>query len=154
LLLYAYGLEGNGNMNKRTLEFLLALALPLMAGNNPLAAVKKIYVGSIGGGDSAVQSDEATRIRLLLTLELTKAGFTSVDAAEKADAVLTGVLVIRDYTSLTVLLSATDGKQLWGKNERPWWTEGGFRGRDNAQQRAQDIARALRKEVASAAKGK
>jgi hypothetical protein len=154
LLLYADGLEGNGNMNRRTLVFLLALALPLMAGNNPLASVKKIYVGSIGGGDGVVQSDEATRIRLLLALELTKAGFTSVDAAEKADAVLTGVLVIRDYTSFTVLLSAADGKQLWGKNERPWWTGGGHRGRDNAQQRVEDIARTLRKEVASAAKGK
>ncbi len=91
-------------MMKQTLVLLLALVLPLVAGNNPFASVKKIYVGPIEAGDGVAEGDEATRIRLLLALELTKAGFTSVDSAQAADAVLTGVLVTRDYTSLTVVL--------------------------------------------------
>jgi hypothetical protein len=134
-------------MNKRTLVLLLALALPLTARNDALASVKTVYVDSMG------TSDVGARFRVLLGLELAKAGFTPVDTAEKADAIFTGVFVIRDYASVTLVLKAPDGKQLWGMDVKRWWVEGA-RHSDPAQRRAQDIARTLRKDVASAAKGK
>lgn len=57
-----------------------------------LNAVRKIHVGSMG------ETDEAERFRLLFEDELSRKGFTVVDVAEKADAVLTGVLSVRVQT--------------------------------------------------------
>ena len=51
-----------------------------------LGSVKKIYVGSMG------QSDEAERFQLLLSDELGKVGFSTIDNAKDADAVLTSAM--------------------------------------------------------------
>ena len=74
------------------------------------------------------QSDESERFRILLEGELTKAGFTSVDAAEKAGGVLTGALAIRVYADesiarATVVLKTPDGRHLWGKDFDRWQIE-------------------------------
>jgi hypothetical protein len=129
---------------------LSALALPLCADENILASIKAVYVGSMG------QSDESERFRILLEGELTKAGFTSVDAAEKADGVLTGALAVRVYADesiarVTVVLKTPDGRHLWDKDFQPYAHFGGI---DSVKLRAQDVAKTLRKTVASAAKHK
>jgi len=129
---------------------LSALALPLCADENILASIKAVYVGSMG------QSDESERFRILLEGELTKAGFTSVDAAEKADGVLTGALAVRVYADesiarVTVVLKTPDGRHLCDKDFQPYAHFGGI---DSVKLRAQDVAKTLRKTVASAAKHK
>jgi hypothetical protein len=137
-------------MNTHALILLFALVLPIHAGDNALASVSKIYIGSMG------QNDEAERFRILLDTELTKAGFTTVDAPEKADGVLTGALAVRVYADesvarVTVVLKTPDGKHLWDKDFEPH----GHLGRiDTVKLRAQDVAKALRKEVGKGAKGK
>ena len=137
-------------MNKHALILLLALVLPIHAGDNSLASVSKIYIGPMG------QNDEAERFRILLDTELTKAGFTPVDAPEKADGVLTGALAVRVYADesiarVTVVLKTPDGKHLWDGDFQPH----GHWGRiDTVKLRAQDVAKALRKEIGKAAKGR
>jgi hypothetical protein len=109
-----------------------------------LGSVKKIYVGSMG------QSDEAERFQLLLSDELGKVGFSTIDDAKDADAVLTGALSVRVYADesrarVTVVLKTTDGARLWGKDFEPRFKLGGTD--DSVKLRAQDVAKALRKEV-------
>jgi hypothetical protein len=137
-------------MNKPKLAILLALALPLCAGENTLAFVKRIYIGSMG------QSDESERFRILLGAELTKAGFTSVDAPEKADGVLTGAISVRVYADAsiaraTVVLKTPGGTHLWDRDFQP---HAHFGRVDTVKLRAQDVATTLRKDVASTAKHK
>lgn len=119
-------------------------------GKGSLAAIKKIYVGSMG------QSDEAGRFQLLLVDELGKAGFTTTDDAKTADAVLTGVLAVRVYSEeslarVTVVLKNPDGLRLWGKDFQPH-TQFSLLGGDTVRFRARDVAKALRKDVEKAGK--
>jgi hypothetical protein len=111
-----------------------------------LHSVKKIYVGSMG------QSDEAERFKMLLTDELGKAGFVTTDDAKSADADLTGALSVRVYSDesrarVTVVLKTTDGARLWGGDFEPHFKLGG---KDSVKLRAEDVAKALRKDVAKA----
>jgi hypothetical protein len=136
------------NMKKITLALLLVLTLPLLAtSESTLSSIKRIYVGSMG------QSDESERFRILLEGELNKVGFTSVDAAEKADGILTGAMSVRVYANkstarATVVLKTPDGVHLWEKDFQP---HPHLRGRDTVKLRAQDVAGTLRKDVLSAA---
>lgn len=119
-------------------------AAPCFAQASNLGSVKKIYVGSMG------QSDEAERFRLLLVDELGKVGFSTVDDAKSADAVLTGALSVRVYADesrarVTVILKTTDGARLWGKDFEPHIKIGGTR--DSVKRRAEDVAKMLRKDV-------
>jgi len=138
-------------MKSLALVLLCALVLPRIHGaNNTLGAVSKIYIGSMG------QSDEAERFRILLDTELTKAGFTTVDAPEKADGILTGALAVRVYADesiarVTVVLKTPDGRHLWDKDFQPHAHLGRI---DTVKLRAQDVAKALRKEIGKAVKGK
>lgn len=114
-----------------------------------LAAIQKIYVGSMG------QSDEAARFRLLLGEELQKQHFDVVNEPSLADAELTGVLTVRVYadTSLaraTVSLKTMDGSDIWGRDFEPHRKFGGMD--DTVKLRAEDIAKTLRKDVKKAAK--
>ena len=113
-----------------------------------LASVKKIRIASMG------QGDEAERFRLLLEDKLGKAGFaTTTEQSEPADAVLTGVLSLRVYsdTSIaraTVILKTLDGTRLWGKDFEPHFKFGQHD--DTVIVRAEDVAKALEKEVKKA----
>jgi hypothetical protein len=122
---------------------LLATA-PSYAQPSNLGSIKKIYVGSMG------HSDEAERFQLLLVDELGKAGFSTIDDAKDADAVLTGALSVRVYADesrarVTVVLKTTDGVRLWGKDFEPHFKLGGSN--DSVKLRAQDVAKALRKDI-------
>lgn len=139
-------------MSQLKLVFLLAFVITLCAAENPLASLKKIYVGSMG------QSDESQRFRILLEGELTKEGFISVDTAEKADGILTGTMsvMLSQGTSIaraTVVLKTPEGNRLWDGDFQPHLHLGRLHG-DTVKARAEDVSKALRKDVASAAKHK
>ena len=115
-----------------------------------LHLVQKIHIGEMG------KSDEAERFQLLLEEQLEKKGFTVVNDADKADAVLAGVLSLRVYddTSIaraTVYLKNPDGKRIWGGDFQPKST---FFKRvdDTVKFRAENIADKLRKDWNKSAK--
>ncbi len=88
-----------------------------------LGLVQKIHVGYLGDGD------EAERFGILLKRQLEKAGFTTVEAPEKADARLSGILVVRVFAYgsaayATLTLSSPEGQQLWLRDFGPG--SGGF----------------------------
>jgi hypothetical protein len=105
------------NLDKRTLSvMLLAITAPLRiwadAPNPALRKVERIFVGDMG------QGNEAERFRMLLRQELSRASFKTVDKAEEADAVLTGVLVVRTYelrsdAKAIVVLKTAKGETVW-----------------------------------------
>ena len=112
-----------------------------------LRALRKIYVGSMG------ETDEAARFRLLLEEELSKKGFTVIDGAEKADAILTGVLSVRVHDKKTrarvyVKLTTPAGVRLWGKDFGSRITSP-FNRTEPVKLRAQDVANGLRDELAA-----
>ncbi len=93
----------------------------VMANNNPQKAlhlIQKIYVEEMG------TSPEAARFRLLLEDQLGEKGFTIVDKAQKADAVLGGVVSVARSgfyggpadISVTARLISADGDRLWSSN--------------------------------------
>jgi hypothetical protein len=93
----------------------------VMANSNPqkvLHLIQKIYVEDMG------TSPEAARFRMLLEDQLGEKGFRIVDKAEKADAVLGGVVsVVRSGfyggpadISVTARLISADGDRLWSSN--------------------------------------
>lgn len=102
--------------------------------------VRKIHVGNMG------ETNEAERFRLLLEEELAKKGFTIVDAPEKADAVLTGVLSVRVLDKKTqarvyVKLITAGGERLWGRDFGSRATV--FNRTEPVKLRAQDVAKGL-----------
>ena len=136
------------NLNKRTLSvLLLTITAPFQiwadAPNPALHKVEKIFVGDMG------QGNEAERFRLLLSQELSRANFKTVDKAEEADAVLTGVLVVRTYelksdATATVVLKTTKGEKVWESGfDRPKKRKA-KRAKDPVMFQAQDIALRLR----------
>jgi len=106
-----------------------------------MAAVQKIYVAAMG------QTDEAARFRMLLGDKLSKGGFTVVDSAEQADAVLSGVLAVRVYDDdssarATMELKSKEGERIWSVDFGPHF---GWGSSDPVTRRAEDVANALRK---------
>jgi hypothetical protein len=116
----------------------LLLAVPVIA--QDLHKVNKIFIGDMG------TSDEAERFKMLLDDSLSKKGFTVVDKEEKADAVMTGVLSVRDHAKssearVTIFLKDKDGNKLWSMNfgsHRTWLRK------DPVEARADDVASKLR----------
>ncbi len=126
---------------------LLALTLEAVAGIqkvDSLADVHRIYVSAVG------HDDETVRFRNLLEQDLAQEGFTIVEDASSADAVLSGVLSVRvlgghskAYASMS--LKAADGSELWSGNfKEPFWRIT-FSG-DAVKVRARDIAKKLHKD--------
>ena len=129
--------------------FLALLPVP-QYGAEPtsLASIKRIAIGSMG------QNDEAERFRLLLDAELGKAGFATTNDEKAADAVLTGALSVRVYPDgavarVTVVLKTPEGSQVWSQDFQPRFKIGGTS--DSVKLRAQDVAKALKKEAEKAA---
>lgn len=113
------------------------------ARQHELSLVQRIYVGGMG------RADEAARFRLLLQDELTEKGFTVVDKAENADAVLKGALSVRvddgSEARVYVTLETLTGDRLWARD----FGNGIFKSlltlKEPVKLRAEDVASALRK---------
>ena len=138
------------NLNKRTLSvLLLTITAPLRiwadAPNPALHKIERIFVGDMG------QGNEAERFRLLLAQELSRANFKPVDKAEEADAVLTGVLVVRTYelnsaATATVVLKTAKGEKVWESGFDPPKKRKVKRPSDPVMFQAQDIVFHLRQD--------
>ena len=151
-------------MKTLRLVILLLLAfLPQLAADKDLASVKRICIGSI------VQIgpvDGTDFLRMAIRRELTKVGFAWVDTAERADGVLSIAAWSASPTApaaITAVLRTPDGRSLWEKDlRRPiralfpaGMVASGVRSSEwDTFQRAEHLARTLRKDVASAAKGR
>lgn len=77
--------------------------------------------------------------------------------AEEADAILTGVLAVRvdsdeSLARVTVALKSADGQRIWGRDFQPHMKIGGTG--DTVKMRAQDVAKALKRDATSVAKKK
>ena len=80
-----------------------------------LRDVHKIYVGDMG------KADEAERFRFLVGEELEKRGFTVVESADEADAILSGALSVRVGDEQTearafVKLESKSGQRIWARD--------------------------------------
>jgi hypothetical protein len=107
--------------------------------------VHKIYVGDMG------HADEAERFRFLVGEELSKKGFTVVERAEEADAILTGALSVRvgdDNTKARafVKLQSQAGQRLWARDFGDRFFTNPFDRKEPTKRRASEIAAELRKE--------
>lgn len=124
--------------------FVLMMAAAPLLSNAAKAPLKvgKIYVGSFGMGD------DANELRTMLGYELGRRGFKVVDFEQQADQVLSGLLAMKvaggkTTARVTVFLKARDGNMLW--NDDIGGTAAGTRtARESLQQRANDIAEALK----------
>jgi hypothetical protein len=142
------------NLDKRTLSvLLLTITAPFRiwadAPNPALHKVERIFVGDMG------QGNEAERFRLLLAQELSRANFKTVDRLENADAILTGVLVVRTYeyksdAKATVVLKNAKGETVWESGFDPPKKPKVKRLNDPVMFQAQVIARRLRDDWESA----
>ncbi len=126
---------------------LVGLSLPLTADDKRLASVKRICIGTIA---EIGLGEPGEFVRTAMRFELTKAGFTVVDAAANADATL-NMTARSAWPNAWVLslavLKTPDGEDIWEKEFRNRGTRGTF-------SRAQSVAKTLRKDVALATKGR
>jgi hypothetical protein len=111
----------------------------------PLREVHKIYVGDMG------KTDEAERFRLLVGDELSKSGFTVVDRAGDADAILSGALSVRVGDNKTearafVKLESQTGQRLWARDFGQHFFGNPFDRREPTKRRAHEIAKGLRED--------
>ena len=137
--------------------------IPGFPQTNALASLKNIHVGSISPGDQGTK-EECKRFSSLLEAELNKSGFRTV--AQDADAILTGNLDIMRMTDGSINRTV---KNYWVKvalgvkteDSQPMWQEDSHAPLppwllppkdDKLERRAQDLARKLKKAVASAKK--
>ncbi|HEX8136390.1 MAG TPA: hypothetical protein VF544_02260 [Pyrinomonadaceae bacterium] len=110
-----------------------------------LGLVQKIYVGDMGG------ADEADRFRLLLEEQLSKRGFTVVEKAENADAILTGALSVRVFDDKSearafVRLMTPTGEHIWSKDFGNRWLVNPFSRQEPVKRRAEEVANRLRED--------
>jgi hypothetical protein len=111
-----------------------------------LRDVHKIYVGDMG------KADEAERFRYLVGEELQKKGFTIVESADEADAVLSGALSVRVGDENTqarafVKLESKAGQRLWARDfGHRAIILNPFDRKEPTKRRAAEIATELRKE--------
>jgi hypothetical protein len=97
----------------------------------------KVYVGSMG------HSDEAERFRMLVRTELEKLSIATVDNADDADAVLTGIIAVKvdERGHATLELKDRSGKRLWSGDFAP----GIWARYDEVKTRAKKVAKELKK---------
>lgn len=112
---------------------------------NKLRLVQKIYVGEMG------KADEAQRFRLLLKEQLSKKGFTVVESAERADAILSGALSVRvlddnSEARVYVTLDTPGGERLWARDFGNKFLTNPFNRKEPTKRRAEDVANGLRKD--------
>jgi hypothetical protein len=110
-----------------------------------LSLVQKIYVGDMGS------ADEADRFRMLLEEQLSKKGFTIVDSAERADAILSGALSVRVFDKKSearafVRLTTHGGESIWARDFGNKIFFNPFHRAEPVKRRAEDIAKRLRED--------
>ena len=110
-----------------------------------LGLVQKIYVGDMGG------ADEADRFRLLLEEQLSKRGFTVVEKAESADAILTGALSVRVFDDKSearafVRLMTPTGEHIWSRDFGNRRLVNPFSRQEPVKRRAEEVANRLRED--------
>lgn len=108
----------------------------------------KIYIGSFGAGDDAEQ------LKIALGYELGQAGFKVVDFLNQADSWMSGLVVTRvedgKHTKrVSVFLKDRQGNSLWNQDIGSTFS-GARSGSDLIRQRAQQIAKELKKAAAPA----
>ncbi len=112
----------------------------------------KIFIGNFGTGEDADQ------LKVALGYELGQAGFKVIDFLNQADSWMSGLIVTRvengkQIKRVTVFLKDRKGNTLWdhdiGAN-----SSGSRQGEDAIRQRAQEIARELKKATTPAAPAK
>jgi hypothetical protein len=118
---------------------------------NGLREVHKIYVGDMG------KADEAERFRFLIGEELAKKGFTIVERAEDADAILSGALSVRVGDENTearafVKLESQGGVRLWARDFGNRLIFNPFKRKEPTKRRASEIAQGLREDWDKAGK--
>ena len=122
-----------------------ASAVDSAAYKDGLGLVQKIYVGDMGG------ADEADRFRLLLEEQLMKRGFTIVERAENADAILTGALSVRVFDDKSearafVRLTTPGGERIWSKDFGSRLLTNPFKRAEPVKRRAEEVANRLRED--------
>ena len=121
------------------LLLLCTLSFPLCADDKRLGLVKTICIGTI----AEIGSDELiTFVRTAIRFELTRNGFTVVDNAEVADAVLNLSAWSswpNSVVSSLAVLKAPDGENIWVKEFQDHSTI----------RRAQAMAKTLRRQIAA-----
>jgi hypothetical protein len=122
-----------------------ASAVERDASRDGLGLVQKIYVGDMGG------ADEADRFRLLLEEQLTKKGFTIVERADSADAILTGALSVRVFDDKSearafVRLTTPGGERIWAKDFGSRLLTNPFKRAEPVKRRAEEVASRLRED--------
>ena len=109
-----------------------------------LSQVQKIYVGDMG------TADESERFRHLLEDQLTEKGFTVVDEASAADAILTGALSVRvlddeSEARVYVTLRTPGGERIWSKDFGNRLFHNPFNRKEPVKLRAEDVANGLKR---------
>jgi hypothetical protein len=118
----------------------------------PPPAVQKVYVGDMG------YEDEAERFRLLVEEQLQKRDFEVVLDPADADAVLTGVLTVRNYehkseARVTVRLTSRDGAVLLTRDfGHKRFSVNPLSLQEPTRRRAEEVAEALKREFRKPAK--
>jgi hypothetical protein len=120
-----------------------ALARPDM-GQQRLSQVRKIYVGDMG------TADESERFRHLLEDQLNAKGFTVVDDAAAADAILTGALSVRvlddeSEARVYVTLRTPGGERIWSRDFGNRFLHNPFNRKEPVKLRAEDVANGLKR---------
>ena len=129
---------------------LLLVGIAVGQSTKTLVKTGKIYVGSFGMGDDADQ------LKLALGYELAQAGFKVVDFEPQSDSTISGLIVTRVESGkpvkrVTVFLKDKKGKELW--NQDIGSTASATRSDEQGiRQRAQDIAKLLKKDSLPASK--
>ena len=115
-----------------------------------LHEVHSIYIGNMG------DADEADRFRLLLEEQVARKGFTVVNSADKADAILTGALSVRVHRNSStarayVTLHTPKGQRIWGRDFGSKISNL-FTLTEPVKLRAQDVANGLKQDWDKSAK--
>ncbi|HEX8776307.1 MAG TPA: hypothetical protein VF735_22240 [Pyrinomonadaceae bacterium] len=142
ILIIALLLSFSSNLQLASAE---ARAVDSDAHRDGLGVVQKIYVGDMGG------ADEADRFRLLLEEQLTKKGFTVVERAESADAILTGALSVRVFDNKSearafVRLTSPGGQRIWARDFGSRLLTNPFKRAEPVKRRAEEVANRLRED--------
>jgi hypothetical protein len=114
-----------------------------------LCTVKKIYVGELGS------NDEVERFRYLFIESLTDEGFIIVESPDQADAIMTGIVVVRSsfvfsgrvgvtkiLASGNLTLKTSDGERIWKGEFKP----GFFKRADGVPSMAKKSAELFKKD--------
>jgi hypothetical protein len=135
-----------------------------LANTNPQTSTKALHLVQNIYVDEMGTSSEAARFRLLVEDQLAARGFTVVDKAERADAVLGGIVSVDQSgfyggpadISVTARLISSDGHRLWSGNMGGqiliFNPVSSFKFKEPIEYRARELAKKLRSDWEKAVK--